>query len=147
MNSSDELLIQSAANIPPASQKLAQVFTEHAGQLEARLNTIIASGKEFHTYQNANMQDLLRSNHHNQIQFFASLLQQFNPVVLVKTLRWVFTTYQSHGIQIDYWKHFLPIWIKTLPDELSILTENEIQPLLELYNWVYHHVDDFAGEA
>ncbi|MBF0227094.1 MAG: hypothetical protein HQK76_16745 [Desulfobacterales bacterium] len=86
--------------------------------------------------------EMMKDNHANHARFVENILRNYNAVILVDTVSWVFRAYRSRGFHPNYWAAQLNGWIDILKEELSKESFNVIYPL---YNWFTVNIPAFTN--
>jgi hypothetical protein len=81
--------------------------------------------------------DMMRTNHANHVEFMASTMSLYDPVLFVNALYWVASTYLAHGFRPAYWPVQISAWREAITAELSLDSSRAIMPF---YNWLDRHM-------
>lgn len=135
-------LVHAAAALPPVSREAARNYADRKEMLAAEVSRLLMQRQDLERLIGPGNQAMMEDNHRNHARFIASLLEAFDPQVLVETVLWVFRAYRSHGFQITYWPAQLDAWLRTLPLHLPPESYHEIEPL---YHFMLFNQPAFAA--
>ncbi len=122
-------LLSQAAALPAISTEAAREYGACHPLLAEEVTRCLLQRDDLERLIGPGNWEMMADNHRNHGRFIASLLQGFNPEVLVETILWVFRAYRSHGFQLTYWPAQLDAWLRLLPQHLSEKTAREVAPL------------------
>lgn len=128
-----EDLLASAARLTAPSAEAAAEFASKAMSMAEEINRIMDLRPDVKRLVGEDNLEMMHDNHRNHARFIASLLQAYNPEVLVDTVIWVFRAYLAHGFSLAYWPAQLDTWVELFNRELSEQTRREIYPF---YHWM-----------
>ena len=133
----EQELIDSASQLPKLSQATAEAFGESADRLAAALSArMLASGNVEALIGFGNL-NTMTDTHRRQARFLGSLLADFDPRLLVRTIAWAAEAHRAMGFQDEFWIVQVDAWKSGLPDELGQLASEELAPL---FNWLGNHL-------
>ncbi len=135
-----EYLVETAKEIPGASEKAVSEYHEKSDFLIAAINQQMASRSDLKELIGENNKEMMKDNHANHVRFIYSILKNPNPEVLTDTVLWVFRAYQNHGFSGSYWAAQLNAWFTILKKELTPETYSQILPL---YEWMQVNIPLF----
>lgn len=97
------------------------------------VNGIVASHPEFNSLIGNNSMSMVHNNHSNHIDFMATVFQYNSFEILVKTIPWVYRTYQAHGFSFDYFPVQLNAWKSLVTKNLDTKESEQINAV---YDWM-----------
>ncbi len=136
-----EELLMTAGRLNPPSAAAAREFSEKREVLAAAVNQAMGARPDLEKLTGAGGRTMSEDNNRNFSLFMESLLEFYQPAVLVDTALWVFRTYRAHGFQPIYWPANLDTWFETLRQTLSSEAFTEIAPF---YKWLVTHIPFFT---
>lgn len=137
-------LLADAARLKAPSPGAAAEYESKAMVMAEELNRIMAGRPDVGRLVGEDNLEMMHDNHRNHARFIASLLQAYNPEVLVETVIWVFRAYLAHGFSPDYWQAQLDTWLALFERELSEETRREVCPF---YHWMISNQAHFVALA
>ncbi len=135
-------LLHAAEALRPVSSIAARNYSDCKDSLAAEVSSILLQRQDLERLIGAGNQAMMEDNHRNHARFIASLLEAFDPQVLVETILWVFRAYRSHGFNLTYWPAQLDAWLRVLPLHLTPEAFSEIEPL---YRFMLFNQPAFAA--
>jgi hypothetical protein len=84
---------------------------------------------------------MMKDNHANHLRFVLSLLENYNKLVLVDTVAWVYRSYRSRGFHMNYWAAQINTWIDLFKKHLS---EDAFVSIYPLYKWFSITIPHFS---
>ena len=126
-----QFLLEQAAALPAVSVEAAAEYGTQHLLLAEEVTRMLGVREDLERLIGSGNLAMMEDNHRNHGRFVASLLQAFNPEVLVETILWVFRAYRSHGFQLTYWPAQLDAWLRLLPLHLSAEAAAQIIPLYQ----------------
>lgn len=137
----EKYLIKTCELLNKVSEESANEYCKKADKLLVIMNVEILKRADIESLVGAQNIDMMHDNHANHIRFISSILKNFNAVVFVETILWVFRAYRSRGFSTNYWATQLNTWIKILKKELSDDAYEEIVPY---YEWMLINIPAFV---
>jgi hypothetical protein len=137
-------LLASAARLTAPSPEAATEYASKAMHLAEEINRIMDLRPDVKRLVGEDNIEMMHDNHRNHARFIASLLQAYNPEVLVDTVIWVFRAYLAHGFSLAYWPAQLDTWVELFNLELSEATRREVYPF---YHWMIINQAHFVALA
>lgn len=137
-------LLASAARLTAPSQEAATEYESKAMRMAEELNRIMDLRPDVKRLVGEDNLEMMHDNHRNHARFMASLLQAYNPEVLVDTVIWVFRAYLAHGFSLAYWPAQLDTWVDLFNRELTEKTRREVYPF---YHWMIINQAHFVALA
>lgn len=134
-------LIDTAKAIPAASPEAAAQYERNRDRLVAEVNRRMEARPDLDGLVGRDNLDMMRDNHANHARFVRTILNDFDPQVLVETVLWVFRAYRSRGFSDSYWAAQLNVWIAVMKETLSPEAFEGIYPL---YDWFVVHIPAFT---
>lgn len=128
-----EDLLASAARLTAPSPEAAAEYANKAMSMAEEINRIMDLRPDVKRLVGADNLAMMHDNHRNHARFIASLLQAYQPEVLVDTVIWVFRAYLAHGFSLAYWPAQLDTWVELFNRELTEPTRREVYPF---YHWM-----------
>ena len=135
-------LVDAAEALPPVSRAAARNYAEHTDSLAAAVSHLLLQRQDLERLIGPGNRAMMEDNHRNHARFIASLLESFDPQLLVESILWVFKAYCSNGFQLPYWPVQLDAWLKVLPQHLTPEAFREIEPL---YHFMLCNQPSFAA--
>lgn len=132
-------LKKTAATIPAVNKELASEYEEKSDILIREVMDLMLARKDLSELIGENI-TMLKDNAHNHAKFITSILYNYNSVVFVETVIWVFRAYRNHGFSLTFWSAFLNTWMTVLKGNLSKSTFDGIYPY---YNWMITNIPTF----
>jgi hypothetical protein len=139
-----EDLIISAEALKQPSTASAREFEGKSDFLAAEMNRLIGSRADLVNLVGEGNLAMMHDNHRNHARFMSSVFLQFQPVVLVETILWVYRAYRAHGFHLTYWPAQLDQWVELLKIQLSSEAFSEIYPY---YHWMIINQPGFVRES
>jgi len=137
-----EDLVASAEKLPPFPATAAAEFGEKRQALVSQVNSLMASRADIETLVGPENMEMMKNNHANHGLFIESMLETFDPNVLVETILWVFTAYKSRNFHDNYWVAQLNSWITAIESSLS---NESAESVMKLYHWMVIHIPQFSA--
>jgi len=137
-----EELLETARGLPPFPAEAAREYRRERETLVAEVNKRLSQRPDLERLVGVGNIAMMRDNHGNHARFVESLLDSYNPEVLVETVLWVFRAYRAHGFRLAYWPAQLNAWAEVLRARLSPESFAAIDPL---YQWFIVHVPTFVA--
>lgn len=137
-------LLASAALLTAPSAEAATEYENKALHMAEEINRIMDLRPDVKRLVGEDNLEMMHDNHRNHARFIASLLQAYNPEVLVDTVIWVFRAYLAHGFSLAYWPAQLDTWVALFNRELSDKTRREVYPF---YHWMIVNQAHFVALA
>ncbi|MFD1293805.1 hypothetical protein ACFQ5N_08160 [Lutibacter holmesii] len=134
-------LLKTANQLKQVSIEASSEYSKKAEILTAKMNIIMLERSDLENLVGAENIDIMKDNHANHVRFIASILQNYNPDVLVDTILWVFRAYRSHGFKTNYWSAQLNTWILVIKDVLTTECYAEVYPY---YEWLQINIPVFV---
>jgi len=134
-------LLDSAKNIPPVSAAAAAEYADQQDQLANEVSRLLLQREDLDRLIGTGNRAMMEDNHRNHARFIASLMQSFDPQVLVESILWVFRAYRDHGFQLTYWPAQLNAWLVIMKQQLSTEVYHAIEPL---YTFMLVHLPVFS---
>jgi hypothetical protein len=134
-------LLETALQLKQVSVKTAEEYYHNADQLIAKINTLMSDRPDIDNLIGANNLNMMKDNHANHVRFIGAILKNYNPVILVDTVLWVFRAYRSHGFTTNYWSAQLNTWIILLEKNLTHESFTEVKPY---YEWMQINIPLFV---
>lgn len=134
-------LIKTVKYLKPVSEKVYKEYIEKQENLINLINQKMLSRKDIDELVGKNNLQMMKDNHANHARFMASIFKNFEPMVLVDTVLWVFRAYRSRDFHSNYWAAQLSNWIEILKQELSEPSFAEIYPY---YEWMQVNIPIFV---
>ncbi len=139
-----EDLFISAEALKQPSAASGKEFEEKSDFLAAEMNKLMGSRTDLVNLVGEGNSAMMYDNHRNHARFMSSLFFQFQPVVLVETVLWVYRAYRAHGFHLTYWPAQLDQWVELLKIQLSPEAFSEIYPF---YHWMIINQPGFVRES
>jgi len=136
-----EQLLKSAAALNQPPESVAQEFSQKRDALAVRGNQVIAGRPDLEKLVGDGNGPMAEDNNRNFARFMETMFFEYNSVVLVDTVLWVFRAYRSHGFQTTYWAANLNVWVDMLRKELS---KDAFDALYPYYNWLIVNIPIFV---
>jgi len=133
-------LIESASKLESFNPKAVAEYEEKIPKMVAIMNEKMELRPDLDELIGPNNLSMMKDNHANHARFIASIMQNFNPEVLVETILWVFRAYRSRSFHSCYWAAQLSVWINIFEVELSAETYRDV---LRLYTWMQVNIPSF----
>jgi hypothetical protein len=137
-----EDLIVTASKLEVVSDSACKEYIEKLDVMVASVNTLMLEEENILLLIGENNERMMRDNQNNHAKFMASILGNFNPDVLVETILWVFRAYRNRGFHPKYWDVHLNAWLKTISQNLSQETSQQIIPF---YIWMLDNIPSFVS--
>jgi len=134
-------LIKSASDLDLPKPEAAKEYGQKHEQLVFLINQTMLARPDIKELVGEKNIEMMKDNHSNHARFVASILQYYNPEVLVDTVLWVFRSYGSRGFHQNYWAAQINTWIDILGRELSSQSFKMVWPL---YNWFSINIPAFT---
>jgi len=134
-------LLETAKKLKQVSKKSAGEYNQSAEKMVVRINTLMLERPDILNLVSEDNVNMMKDNHSNHTRFIGSVLENYNPEVLVDTVLWVFRAYRSHGFSSNYWAAQMNAWITIIKEDLSPETYAEIFPL---YKWMQINIPIFV---
>lgn len=139
-----EILIASAETLKQPSSASAIEFESKSEMLAAELNRMMGARSDLvHLIGEGNI-SMMEDNHRNHARFMSSVFLNYQPVILVETVLWVYRAYRSHGFHLTYWPAQLDQWVQILKLNLTPDAYQEIYPF---YHWMIINQPAFVTES
>jgi hypothetical protein len=139
-----EILIASAETLNQPSSASAIEFEAKSEMLAAELNRMMGARSDLvHLIGEGNI-SMMEDNHRNHARFMSSVFLNYQPVILVETVLWVYRAYRSHGFHLTYWPAQLDQWVQILKLHLTPEAYQEIYPF---YHWMIINQPAFVTES
>ena len=133
-------LLESAKGIPQASPEAASAYEQRIDAMAAAVGARILARGDIEELVGPSNIKMMLDNQHNHARFISTLLYEYEPAVLVRTMGWVLHSFRSHGFQPLYWKYQLDVWLAILREHLP---KDVLPEILPLYVWLQEHIQDF----
>lgn len=140
-------LIEDAKSLKQPSQETLMEFTDKKEMMIRDLNDLLFSSPGFESIVAKDLHDMLRDNHQNQFKFMESVYSAYNADVFVNTVLWVFSTYRSHGFNLEYWDRLFPAVLKIYEKHLTGQAFAELAPFYRWLNAKKHVFIQLSNEA
>ena len=137
-------LLASAARLRAPSPEAATEYESKALHMAEEINRIMDLRPDVKRLVGEDNLEMMHDNHRNHARFIASLLQAYNPEVLVDTVIWVFRAYLAHGFSLAYWPAQLDTWVDLFNRELTEKARMEVYPF---YHWMIINQAHFVALA
>jgi hypothetical protein len=135
-------LVESASKLESFNPEAVAEYEEKIPVMVAIMNQKMESRADINELIGPNNLSMMKDNHANHARFIASVMQNFNPEVLVETILWVFRAYRSRSFHSSYWAAQLNTWINIFETELSAGTYREV---LRIYTWMQINIPSFVS--
>lgn len=126
-------LVKTAEKLSQPSADAFNEFSEKAENMALELNQRFSKRKDLKQLIGEGNTEMMFDNHRNHMRFMTSLFSNYEPLVFVETVLWVFRAYRSHGFKLTYWPAQLDSWIDLFKKQLTQPCFDEIYPF---YNWM-----------
>jgi len=136
-----EELLSSAGSLTQPSEKSTAEFRDKSEQIASELNRRMSLRPDLERLVGAENLLMMEDNSRNMTRFLGSLFNNFQPRILVETVRWVFRAYRSHGFELTFWSANLDTALEVLKDTVSTETYDE---LYSHFEWLIIHIPDFV---
>lgn len=136
-----EQILKTASELALPPESALQEFSLKREHLTALANKIMADRSDLEKLVGKGNRQMAEDNNRNFARFMESMFTEYNPVVLVETVLWVFRAYRSHGFQTIYWAANLNVWVDLLKQELSGPAFDALYPF---YNWLIINIPIFV---
>lgn len=136
-----EDLIGTATKLKAVSDSTCKEYIEKLDPMVAKVNRLMLESIDIEYITGSNVESMMKDNHRNHAKFMVSILGNYNPVVLVETILWVFRAYRSHGFHTKYWEVHLNVWIKIISQDLS---QESSQQIIPYYIWMLENIPSFV---
>lgn len=141
---SKEMLLALAETLIQPSAVSASEFEAKSEMLAAEVNRLMGARSDLvHLIGEGNI-SMMEDNHRNHTRFMSSVFLNYQPVILVETVLWVFRAYRSHGFHLTYWPAQLDQWVQILKLHLTPEAYQEIYPF---YHWMIINQPAFVSES
>lgn len=137
-------LINSASKLKEISGSACTEYSENLHLLVAKVTGLVLEHNNIDSLIGDANASMMRDNHTNHAKFMVSIFENYNPIVFVETILWAFRTYLSHGFHPKYWDLHLNAWLKTISQNLSKETSEQISPY---YIWMLEKIPIFVELA
>jgi hypothetical protein len=128
-----EDLLKTASQLRQPSAEATAEFSKKADAMIQALNAGFAKRSDLVQLIGEGNTDMMHDNHRNHMRFMISLFTNYESLVLVETVLWVFRAYRSHGFKLTYWPAQLDGWVEIFKKELSESCFEQVYPF---YNWM-----------
>ena len=135
-------LLETAKQLQIVKEQTAKEYNEKSSELVIKMNQLMLEREDISALVGEKNLKMMQDNHANHARFIASILKNYNHVVLVDTVLWVFRAYQSHGFKSNYWAAQLNCWISVLKENLTVESYKEILPY---YEWMQINIALFTN--
>lgn len=136
-----EKLITSAETLSQPGPEAAEAFAARREVLTAQVLEQMRQRPDLLKLIGAENDAMLGDNAANMSRFMLSMFQQYEPVVFVETILWVFRTYRAHGFRLTFWPAFLNTWIEAVKTTLAPETADQLVPF---YQWIQINIPMFT---
>ena len=133
-------LLESAKGIPQSSPEAACAYEQRIDVMAAAVGARMLARGDIQELVGPSNIGMMLDNQRNHARFISTLLYEYEPAVLVRTMGWVLHSFRSHGFQPLYWMYQLDVWLAILHEHLP---EDVLPEILPLYEWLREHVHDF----
>lgn len=132
------------SELTPVSPAAAAEYAANVEGLAAYLNASMRKKPQVMELIGHNELGVMYANHAHHARFIRALTMLNNYDLLVRTLPWVYRSYQAHGFSHDYFAQALPVWKKAVATMLSKEAAAEITPI---YDWLISNHEEMVGLA
>ncbi|MCA1785920.1 MAG: hypothetical protein LC657_08065 [Desulfobacteraceae bacterium] len=137
-----DVLLISAEKLAPPAETAIQEFEHKWEQIAAEGTRLLMARPDIEKLVGTGNEQMAEDNNRNFPRFMLSLFSDYQPVVFVETVLWVFRAYRSHGFHTTYWAANLNIWVDLLQKKLSADAWQQIYPF---YNWLIVNIPKFTA--
>ena len=134
----------STADLVRVSSSAAHSYAVHRDELVNHVNSYMEALEDLAMLIGDNPLSVMLDNHKNHVDFMSAYFKINQSFLLVKTIKWVLSSYEARGFAPDYFKIVLPVWqqavSKILPSELAA----EINLV---YDWMIGNIVVLRSEA
>ncbi|QTA80177.1 Uncharacterized protein dnl_24700 [Desulfonema limicola] len=134
-------LIRSASELDLPQKEAAKEYVQKQEHLVLLINKTMLARPDIKELAGEKNIEMMKDNHSNHARFIGSILEYYNPEVLVNTVLWVFRSYRSRGFHQNYWAAQINAWINILCQELS---SQGLEKILPLYKWLSINIPAFS---
>lgn len=136
-----DFLLKTANAIKPVVPEVAAEYHLKSDQLISTINMKMMNRPDIHDLVGEKNLSMMKDNHANHVRFIGSILNNYNPEVLVDTVLWVFRAYRSHEFTTNYWAAQLNCWIEILKETLS---KESFEAVYPYYEWMQVNIPVFV---
>ncbi|MCX7019991.1 MAG: hypothetical protein WCK47_14645 [bacterium] len=131
----------SARKLQQPTAAAATAFEAGQEAMAAELNRRMLARPDLDRLIGSDNRAMMENNSRNFMRFMASLLQGYEPTVLVETALWVFRAYRSHGFHTSYWPANLDTAVQIIKEELTPDVFGEVYPF---FDWLIVNIPAFV---
>jgi len=134
-------LIAAAETLSQPNAAAAGEFENLRGSLTGRVMERMRQRTDLEKLIGDGNEAMLADNAANMARFMASMFQQYDPVIFVETIHWVFRTYRAHGFNLAFWPAFLNTWMEEIT---ALLAPDTVEQLNPFYRWIQIKIPIFT---
>lgn len=138
----EQELAELAAAIPRASREAADAYASATEALAAAVNARMLAMGDIEELTGLGNLGMMLDTHRRQARFLSSMLADFDPTLLVRTVVWAIRAHKSIGFRDRFWLMQQQAWRPALAEGLDPRAFDQVIPL---FDWLRERMDDFIA--
>ena len=134
----------STADLVRVSSSAAHSYAVHRDELVSYVNSYMEALEDLAMLIGDSPLSVMLDNHKNHADFMSAYLKINQSFLLVKTIKWVFSSYEARGFSPDYFKIVLPVWQQAVS---RILPSDLAAEINLVYDWMIASIVVLRSEA